>query len=149
MAANTSLREITKETVRQITALDVAPDQHGLVAPNSVSIAEAHFEPKAWFRAIYCGEDPAGFVMVWRDPAELVFYIWRFMVDARFQGKGVGRRALELLLDEARADGVTEVTLSVVPGPHSALAFYERFGFEPTGAVHGGETELRLRLDSR
>ena len=147
MAAETSLREITKETVREITKLDVGSDQQGLVAPNSVSIAEAHFEPKAWFRAIYWGEEPAGFAMVWRDPPEGTFYIWRFMVDARFQGKGVGRRALELLVDEARSDGAAEVTLSVVPGPNSALGFYESFGFEPTGAVHGGETELRLTLD--
>ena len=146
MAAETSLREITKETVRLVTALDVGPDQHGLVAPNSVSIAEAHFEPKAWFRAIYFGEEPAGFAMVWRDPDERLFYIWRFMVDARFQGKGVGRRALELLLDEARADGVDEVTLSVVPGPHSALAFYERCGFVPSGEMHGGEAEMKLTL---
>src|SRR5215207_5106102 len=61
MAADTTLREITKETVREITRLDVGPDQQGLVAPNSVSIAEAYFEPKAWFRAIYSGEEPAGF----------------------------------------------------------------------------------------
>ena len=146
MAAETTLREITKETVRAVTKLDVGPDQQGLVAPNAVSIAEAHFEPKAWFRAVYSGEEPAGFVMVWRDPPE-VFYIWRFMVDAGFQGRGVGRRALELLLEEARADGAEAVTLSVVPGPHSALGFYERFGFEPTGEMHGGEVELRLRLD--
>ena len=146
MAAETTLREITKETVRAVTRLDVGPDQQGLVAPNAVSIAEAHFEPKAWFRAVYSGEEPAGFVMVWRDPPE-VFYIWRFMVDAGFQGRGVGRRALELLLEEARADGAEAVTLSVVPGPHSALGFYERFGFEPTGEMHGGEVELRLRLD--
>ena len=118
------------------------------MAPNSVSIAEAHFEPKAWFRAIYHGEEPAGFAMVWRDPAERVFYIWRFMVDARFQRKGVGRRALELLLDEARADGVEEVTLSVVPGPHSAMAFYERCGFATTGEMHGGEAEMKLTLPS-
>ena len=146
MAVDTSLREITKETVRQITALEVGPEQHGLVAANSVSIAEAYFEPKAWFRAIYHGEEPAGFVMVWRDPAEQVFYIWRFMVDARFQGRGVGRRALELLIDEARADGVPEVTLSVVPGPGSALAFYERCGFVATGEMHGGEAEMKLTL---
>ncbi|HYK07552.1 MAG TPA: GNAT family N-acetyltransferase [Gaiellaceae bacterium] len=146
MAAETSLREITKETVRLVTALDVGPDQHGLVAPNSISIAEAYFEPKAWFRAIYFGDEPAGFAMVWRDPDEQTFYIWRFMVDARFQGKGVGRRALELLLDEARADGVGEVTLSVVPGSHSALAFYERCGFQATGEVHGGEAEMKLTL---
>jgi diamine N-acetyltransferase len=147
MSTETSLREITKETVREITKLDVGPDQQGLVAPNSVSIAEAHFEPKAWFRAIYSGEEPAGFAMVWRDPPEGVFYVWRFMVDARYQGKGVGRRALELLIDEAKADGAAEVTLSVVPGAHSALGFYESFGFEPTGVVHGAETELRLTLD--
>ena len=147
MAAETTLREITKETVRAVARLDVGPDEQGLVAPNAVSIAEAHFEPKAWFRAVYSGEEPAGFVMVWRDPPDKVFYIWRFMVDAGFQGRGVGRRALELLLDEARADGVEAVTLSVVPGPHSALTFYERFGFEPTGEVHGGEVELRLQLD--
>jgi diamine N-acetyltransferase len=147
MSTETSLREITKETVREITKLDVGPDQQGLVAPNSVSIAEAHFEPKAWFRAIYSGEEPAGFAMVWRDPPEGVFYVWRFMVDARYQGKGVGRRALELLIDEAKADGAAEVTLSVVPGPHSALGFYESFGFEPTGVVHGAEIELRLTLD--
>ena len=72
MAAETTLREITKETVRLVTALDVGPDQDGLVAPNSVSIAEAHFEPKASFWAIYFGEEPAGFAMVWRDPDERV-----------------------------------------------------------------------------
>lgn len=148
MAVETSLREITKETVRLITALDVAPEQHGLVAPNSVSIAEAHFEPKAWFRAIYADDEPAGFAMVWRDPDERLFYIWRFMVDARFQHQGIGRRALELLVEEARGDGAEAITLSVVPGPHSAMAFYETFGFEATGEVHGGETELRLKLVS-
>jgi diamine N-acetyltransferase len=143
-APETTLREITKETVRKITALDVGAKQKGLVAPNAVSIAEAYFEPKAWFRAIYYGEEPAGFAMVWRDPEERRFYIWRFMVDARFQGKGVGARALELLLEEARADGVEEVTLSVVPGEGSAMAFYEKYGFERTGVVEHGEEEMRL-----
>jgi diamine N-acetyltransferase len=147
VGTETTLREITKETLREVTKLDVGPDQQGLVAPNALSIAEAYFEPKAWFRAVYHGEEPAGFAMVWRDPPERVFYIWRFMIDARFQKRGVGGRALQLLLDEARADGVDTVTLSVVPGPHSALGFYERFGFEPTGEVHGGETELQLVLD--
>lgn len=144
--AQTTLREVTKETVRQITALDVGPDQRGFVAPNAVSIAEAYFEPKAWFRAIYHGDEPAGFAMIWRDPEQRDFYIWRFMVDARFQGKGVGGRALELLLDEARADGVEEVTLSVVPGEGSATGFYERYGFRATGKFEEGEAEMRLVL---
>lgn len=145
-APATSLREITGETVRLITALEVAPEQDGLVAPNAVSIAEAYFEPKAWFRAIYLGEEPVGFAMVWRDPVEREFSIWRFMVDARYQGRGIGQRALELLLEEARADGAAEVKLSVVPGERGAMGFYERFGFEPTGIEEGGQVEMRLRL---
>ena len=54
-----TLREVTADTVRAVCELAVGPDQDGLVAPNSVSIAQAYFEPKAWFRAIYAGEEPA------------------------------------------------------------------------------------------
>jgi diamine N-acetyltransferase len=146
MPADVTLREITAETVRQVTALDVAPEQQGLVASNANSIAEAYFEPKAWFRAIAAGDELVGFAMVYRDPAASTFYIWRFMVDARHQGKGYGRRAMELLLEEARRDGARDVSLSVVPQEGSARDFYAGLGFEETGVVHGGEVEMRLVL---
>ena len=32
------------------------------------SIAEAHFSPLAWFRAVYAGDTPVGFVMLSDDP---------------------------------------------------------------------------------
>jgi diamine N-acetyltransferase len=140
------LREITAETVRTVTALRVAPEQDGYVAPNAVSIAEAYFEPKAWFRAIAAGEELVGFAMVYRDATAGEFYLWRFMIDARHQGRGFGRRAMELLIEEARRDGVEAVKLSVVPGDGSALAFYARLGFEETGKVEDGEVEMRLAL---
>ena len=66
------------------------------------------------------------------------------MIDARHQGHGYGRRAVELLVEEARGDGVEKVTLSVVPGDGSALEFYKRLGFVETGNVHGKEIELAL-----
>jgi diamine N-acetyltransferase len=146
MEREVTLHEITAETVRSVTALSVAPEQRGYVASNADSIAQAYFEPKAWFRAIAAGEDLVGFAMVYRDPEAGQFYVWRFMVDARHQGNGYGRRAMELLVEEARSDGASEVTLSVVPGDQSALAFYARLGFEETGQVHEGEVEMRLRL---
>ena len=148
MAATVELREITAETVRQVTALAVAPDQEGYVAPNAVSIAEAYFEPKAWFRAIAASDELVGFAMVYRDPQAGEFYVWRFMIDARHQGHGYGRRAVELLVEEARGDGVEKVTLSVVPGDGSALEFYKRLGFVETGNVHGKEIELALSLSA-
>ena len=42
-----TLREITRDTVRLVSLLDVGPGQDGLVAPNAFSIAQAYFNPEA------------------------------------------------------------------------------------------------------
>jgi diamine N-acetyltransferase len=141
-----SLREVTSANVDDVLALEVAPEQTGYVATNAKSIAQAHFEPRAWFRAVAAGDELVGFVMVYRVPEKPEFYIWRFMIDARHQGHGYGARALELVLEEARSDGAPEVTLSVAPGEHSALGFYRKFGFEETGEVSHGQLVMRLAL---
>ena len=141
-----SLREVTRETLFEVLALEVAPAQRDYVSANAKSIAEAHFEPRAWFRAIAAGDELVGFAMVHRDREEGEFHIWRFMVDARHQGSGYGRRAAELLLEEARSDGYDAVTLNVRPGEHSALGFWESLGFEDTGEVQHGQMLMRLKL---
>jgi len=38
-----TLREVTKENLRQVLNLEVAPTQTKFVASNAVSIAQAHF----------------------------------------------------------------------------------------------------------
>jgi diamine N-acetyltransferase len=58
------------------------------VAANSVSIAEAYFEPCAWFRAIYADETPIGFVMLHAEPENEEYFLWRFMLDAAYQRQG-------------------------------------------------------------
>ena len=134
IAARVELREITRDSLRAVLDLAVAPEQEPYVATNARSIAEAHFEPRAWFRAVYADDDPVGFVMAFRDPPK-EFWVWRFMIDAGHQGKGYGRRALELLLGEARQDSLEEVKLSYHPGEHSPHAFYAGLGFVDTGEV--------------
>ena len=47
-----TLREVTRENLHQVLQLKVKPEQEQFVANNAVSIAQAYFEPKAWFRAI-------------------------------------------------------------------------------------------------
>ena len=54
------LREITAATVRTICGLEVTEEQRENVAPVAISIAQAHFEPRATFRAIYAGDEPVG-----------------------------------------------------------------------------------------
>jgi diamine N-acetyltransferase len=149
-----SLREITAETVRDVCKLEVAPEQQGLVAPNAVSIAQAYFEPAAWFRAVYAGEAPVGFAMLY-DPTRTgepeggrdTCFLWRFMIDHREQRKGHGGAALELLVAHVRTlSGVTRLKTSFVPKPGNAATLYERAGFRTTGEVDDGEIVMELPL---
>ena len=143
-----TLREVTKDTVRKIVALRTTPEQERFVAPNAVSIAQAYFQRDvAWFRAIYEGDEPVGFVMVDDDVAKQQYSLWRFMIDARHQRRGIGRKAIALVLDYVRTrPGATALLTSVVPGEGTPGPFYESLGFAYTGEEEDGELVMRLPL---
>jgi diamine N-acetyltransferase len=143
-----SLREITKETLRDITRLRVSPEQERFVATNAESIAEAHFSPDvAWFRAIYADNTPVGFLMLEDNAAEGQYYLWRFMIDAQYQRNGIGQKALELLLEHVKTrPGASALTTSCVPGEGSPGPFYETMGFVYTGEEDDGELIMRREL---
>ena len=142
-----SLREVTAKTVRTIIKLEVNEEQKHFVAANAVSIAEAYFEPKAWFRAIYADEIPVGFLMLYDDPDEPHYFLWRYMIDTRYQKLGFGKRAMDLLLDHVRSrPGAHEMTLSCHPGEEGPEPFYRHYGFTRTGNWIGDEAEMRIDL---
>lgn len=144
-----SLRSITAETVRQICDLSqTLPDyQHRFVADNAVSIAQAYFEPKAWFRAIYAGEEPVGFIMLYDDDQKQEYFLWRLMIAGPEQGKGYGRRAIELLADYVRSrPGASALLTSYVPDERGPGRFYQGLGFQPTGEILEGEKVVKLDL---
>lgn len=144
------LREITRDTLLSILRLKVRPDQERFVASNAISIAQAHFFPEtAWFRAIYAGDVPVGFVMLEDDEEKARYTLWRFMIDAQHQGRGLGRRALQLLFDHVRTrPGGTVLYTSCVPGDGSPGPFYEKIGFTYTGEEDDGELVMRRDLES-
>src|SRR3972149_6826004 len=142
-----SLREVTAETVRQVCKLsDTLPEaQQKMVAPNAVSIAQAHFSDKAWFRAVYADEVLVGFVMLYEAPEEHQYYLWRLMIAGPYQGLGYGKRALELLIEYVRTrPGAEGLYTSYVPAEGGPQGFYRKLGFEPTGEVDGGELVAKL-----
>ncbi|HAW69606.1 MAG TPA: GNAT family N-acetyltransferase [Firmicutes bacterium] len=143
-----TLREVNADTVRDICRLSVAESQKGFVAPNAVSIAEAYFCDKAWFRAIYADELPVGFVMLYDDPQDPegpVYYLWRFMIAAEHQGKGYGRSAMELLIERGRnRPGAVKFELSCVPAEGGAEPFYEKFGFKRNGKWEDDEVCMEM-----
>lgn len=145
--AQVTLEPLTAETFRAVMDLKVASAQAGFVAPNAVSIAEAHYSEVAWFRGIYADGAPVGFVMValLDEP-----YLWRLMIDARYQGKGYGRQAMRQLIAFAReARGAASMKLSFVPGEGDPSPFYRGLGFVETGEVRSGEHIMRLTFDGR
>ena len=154
--AQVSLREITADTVRTICQLSdtLPPPKKWMVAPNAISIAQAHFEPHAWFRAIYAGETPVGFIMLYdggpdqdepdRGP---VYFLWRFMIAGPHHGKGYGRRAIELLVDYVKTrPEAKELIVSCGEGPGSPEGFYKKLGFARSGRMYDREVGLVMKL---
>lgn len=151
------LVEITAANVRGVGEIDRAFSQRNLVASVFESLAEALVPPEVrggriepWFRAVAADGDLVGFVMM-AEPHEGSPhpYLWRLVVDVRHQGRGIGRRVLEQIIDARRAAGFSGLTVSyVADGPGSPRRFYERLGFVPTGRVDDGETEAILDLSA-
>lgn len=143
------LRVLTRETYRPVLNLRVRPGQERLVASNAGSLAQAHFEPEAVPFGLYAGDEPVGFVMFGTEELNAGrLWVWRFMIGAEHQGRGLGRGAMRAVVEHARGvAGARELRLSHVdgveghPGP-----FYERLGFAYTGEVEDDERVMRLAL---
>jgi len=145
-----SLRPVTGDNLSDVMRLKVAPDQEQFVAPNPVSIAQAAFEPLAWPRAIYAGDTAVGFLMLYDDPYKPEYYLWRLMMDARYQGMGFARQAMEQVIDYVLGrPNASELRLSYVPAEGGPQPFYASLGFVDTGEVHEGENVMRLDLSGR
>jgi diamine N-acetyltransferase len=143
-----TLREITKDNWRDILRLKVAPYQEQFVTSNAASIVEAHFNPDvAWFRAIYAGDVPVGFLMLEDNVVQQEYFLWRFMLDEQYQGRGYGQKALELLFAHVKTrPGGSAVETSCVPDKDGPGSFYEKMGFVYTGKEENDELVMRREL---
>jgi len=124
------LKDITKENLESIIDLDVSECQREQVAPNSVSIAQGHYSKSAWFRGIFNNDVAIGFVMLDLFTEENKCFLWRFMIDKKYQGKGYGKIALTQVIDYVKSFKIfDEIKTSYVPAENSAEGFYKNFGF--------------------
>ena len=144
-----TLREIRMDTVGIICRLSdtlTEPKKH-YVATNAISLAQAHFNPYAWFRAIYAGKAPVGFLLL-EDPDENQdYFLLRFMIAEPYHGRGYGRQAIERLVEYVKTrPGGTELVLCCGQGEGSPEGFYLELGFEHTGKKIADEVVLHKTL---
>jgi diamine N-acetyltransferase len=145
-----TLREITEETVVAICKLsDTLSEQHQkMVAPNAISIAQAHYNQHAWFRAIYADETPVGFIMLYDNPEEPEYFLWRLMIAGPYQGIGYGSKAVQSLIEYVRQrPGASELLVSCVEGEGSPEGFYAKLGFKRNGEILGEEVVMSLAIE--
>ena len=151
-----TLRRITVANRAAVERLGVTPEQARYVASNAESLREAAATPDAcpWFRAIHAGDIPVGFVMIsdgipdTRPQYLGPYFLWRLMIDVRWQGQGYGTAALDLVVEYVRSRPDADRLLSsLVPGTTgSPRGFYLRYGFRPTGQWFDGEEVIELAL---
>jgi diamine N-acetyltransferase len=144
-----TLQEITQENLDDILNLKVTSKQENFVASNARSLAQALFyQEVTWYRAIYADETPVGFVMLEDDPVNSSYFLWRFMIDARFQKRGFGRQALKLAIEYAKTrPGAKALFTSCVSGDGSPGKFYAKMGFIYTGEMdEDGEQIMQYKF---
>jgi RimJ/RimL family protein N-acetyltransferase len=148
------LREITPDNERAVFRLRTFTFQEQMVAPMAASFADALIPEVVdgapvvpWYRAIYAGEVPVGFLMIAEvTAAHPEPYLWRLLIDRHHQGRGFGRAALLTLGDRLRAAGRRTLLTSWVDVPGGPAPFYRGLGFVPTGEMDGTEVVARLEL---
>lgn len=145
-----TLRAITCENLHAVLELSVADHQRKIYPhSNAYSIAEAHYpadDDAVWLKAIYASETPVGFIMTSEAEDRGEYFLWRLMIDQRFQSRGYGSNAVQLLIERIqRTDNPKVLITSHLQANSEAGHFYELLGFEYTGERIGTH-ELGLRL---
>lgn len=134
---------VTQRDREKVLALSVSREQQGFIETTAQCLKEAE-ELSLWRPVgLWEGEELVGFAMYgrWEDGR-----VWldRFLIDHCFQGKGLGSRALDALLEQIpREYGCRELYLSVFAGNQQAEQMYRARGFAPNGERDtGGETVM-------
>ncbi|STQ89569.1 GNAT family N-acetyltransferase [Iodobacter fluviatilis] len=143
------LKPVSQENWVACAKLELLPEQANLLAPNTniYSIAESKFEPHYQPRAICMADQVIGFLMYCPDvdlPDPGLYWLFRFMLGAEYQGKGYGALAIRLALAEMKLAGARRVITMHKPSNQIASRLYQRMGFCEVGYADDGDVELEL-----
>ena len=128
--------------------LKVAESQREYVANSTVILARAYAYRNARSRAFLICDDeiPVGMGLYY-DCEDLDAYNFsELFIDCRYQGRGYGKAAAALVLEEMRRDGkYGKVVLCYIEVNVTARRLYEGFGFQEVDRVDD-EIIMELKL---
>lgn len=143
-----TLKDVTKDNWVDIICLEITKEQEDFVALNAESIAASKFFDYYINRGIYDDDEPVGFVQYYsnhRDGLPEEAFIDQLMIDIKHQRKGIGSKAIPLVLDEIKKLGkYKSVSICYVEGNDIMKPFFEQFGFKVVDQDEFDETIMRL-----
>jgi diamine N-acetyltransferase len=139
------IRPVDAENVFDVCDLTTNKDGVGTVMEeylccNAVSIAESKYYPEMRPNAIYDDGTLIGFFMYKRtedDPGTAT--LCRFMIDHKFQHRGLGKEAFSEILKELKRLGVRKAILMIDDSNEIAKKLYLSFGFRFNGKIDHNE----------
>ena len=154
---NLHLEKISWENYCKVLKLRVSKEQENYVASNKASLIHAFLEMSngtpVYAFAVMNGKTVVGFMQLmysndwsgyeredWLNSEEhkqyeghYYYYIWRFMIDKKYQGQGFGRESFKQTLDFIKTFpcGKAEyILLSYEPSNELGRKLYGSFGFK-------------------
>ena len=141
------LELVNKDNFDQVLDLEVAPKDQRRVASVEYSLAQAwlYRDSEDLFPyAVKSGQLTVGFLLLSYQPMENSYYIWRLLIDQKYQNQGFGKEVIRQVLQRARDDQQChKVTVNYVIGNHKMRYILEKFGFQPVG-LDGQEMKMEL-----
>lgn len=142
-----SLKQVTKENWYECANLEVYKEQEGIVAPNWNSIIVSLLHQNWSAKCIYEDDMLIGFLLYGIEEDTNRSMLLRYMIDKKFQGKGLGKKAILKLLDLIKIEyGNIKFYTTVSPKNSSAEKLYESVGFEKTGEIMWDENVMVIQL---
>lgn len=141
------LELVNKDNFEQVLDLEVAPKDQRRVASVEYSLAQAwlYRDSEDLFPyAVKSGQLTVGFLLLSYQPMENSYYIWRLLIDQKYQNQSFGKEVIRQVLQRARDDQQChKVTVNYVIGNHKMRYILEKFGFQPVG-LDGQEMKMEL-----
>lgn len=132
-----------------VTQLRVRQDQQDFVMDNSFSLAQAAYTPRLYPVAVLCDGAIVGFALYGWDADYPGWSVYRLMVGAGWQGRGIGRQALARIISIVKQQPDAPcLYISAEPENVTAIALYESMGFVRTGEIVEGEVVLKMEFAS-
>ena len=116
-----------------------ADERARFVSPNVRSLADAWLYRE--------NGDVFRFLLLEIDKDEAEYFIWRIMIGQQYQGRGYGRKAVEVLIKKAQMDSTcNHIIADYVVGNEKMKHLLTSLGFQETGFIEENN-EVAMRLD--